>query len=96
MKNAGDRGWGILAYVFLIISPIVFFSKVIFTGRSLYGGDFISYFWIVKEYIRDIILNEGHLPFWNPYLFSGAPFITNMQASLFYPLGTLYYLLPTY
>jgi hypothetical protein len=41
------------------------------------------------------VRQHGELPFWNPYQFSGTPMIGNIQACLFYPLGFLYYLMPT-
>ncbi len=28
----------------------------------------------------------GVVPLWNPYLFSGAPFLANIQAAVLYPL----------
>ena len=39
-------------------------------------------------------LAQGTLPFWNPYIFSGTPFIAGMQSALFYPFNVLYLLLP--
>jgi hypothetical protein len=41
-------------------------------------------------------LHEGYLPLWNPYQFSGTPFLANSQSAVFYPLNLVYYLLPTH
>jgi hypothetical protein len=30
-------------------------------------------------------VQQGQFPFWNPYLFSGVPFVANPQPALFYP-----------
>ena len=77
----------------LIFSVLAIFSKMIFSGDSLFGLDFIYQFYPWKKFILDNLRSDGSLPFWNPYLFSGIPFVTNIQASMFYPLGFLYYLL---
>ncbi len=39
-------------------------------------------------------LRGGELPLWNPYLFSGTPFLANPQPALFYPPVWLIGLLP--
>ena len=78
----------------LILSVLAVFSKIIFTGNSLFGMDFVLQFYPWKKFIFDHLRSNGSLPFWNPYLFSGVPFVTNLQASMFYPLGFLYYLFP--
>ena len=80
---------------FLAMVTIAFFGKVIYSEDTLYGSDFLLYFYPIKRFAYDYFCTNGTLPFWNPYLFSGTPFIANIQASMFYPLGFLYYLLPT-
>lgn len=37
---------------------------------------------------------NSQLPLWNPYNFSGAPLLANIQSAVFYPLNFLYFLLP--
>ena len=39
-------------------------------------------------------LRQGRFPLWNPYLFSGHPFVANPQPALFYPPTWLALLLP--
>jgi hypothetical protein len=72
---------------------LFWFPGVLMKGQSLYGSDFILQFYPWKKFIYDHVRSQGTLPFWNPYLLSGTPFITNIQASMFYPFGVLYYLL---
>ncbi|MBI4318963.1 MAG: oligosaccharide flippase family protein, partial [Chloroflexi bacterium] len=36
----------------------------------------------------------GKIPLWNPYLFSGVPFLAAGQYAVLYPLGIVFYLLP--
>ncbi len=78
----------------LVISVLIFFSGVLFSGKSLLGSDFILQFYPWKNFIYEHVRSQGALPFWNPYLFSGTPFISNIQASMFYPLGFIYYFFP--
>jgi len=82
-----------LALVFFITSLAII--RVPLTGETLYGSDFLLYFRPLKEFIRDHFLHYGTIPMWNPYQFSGTPLISNIQASLFYPLGFLFYLMPS-
>jgi len=82
-----------LAFVFSCISLAVI--RMPLTGDSLYGSDFVLYFRPLKEFIFDHFLRHGTIPMWNPYQFSGTPLISNIQASLFYPLGFLFYLMPS-
>ncbi len=37
---------------------------------------------------------QGEIPLWNPYQFSGIPFLAAGQQSTLYPLSLIYYLLP--
>lgn len=50
-----------------------------------------NYVW--KTFLRQT-LAEGELPLWNPYIFSGVPFLAAGQHSALYPLSLLFYLLP--
>jgi hypothetical protein len=82
-----------LAFVFLC--TVILFGRPLLSREALYGGDFALYFYPLKEFIRDHLFKQGTLPLWNPYQFSGTPLIGNIQASLFYPLGFLFYLMPS-
>ncbi|MFC1532342.1 YfhO family protein [Thermodesulfobacteriota bacterium] len=83
-----------IAVSFIIVCILIFFSKILFFPRPLFGSDFVVYFYPIKKFIYEYLWEQGSLPFWNPYLFSGTPLIANIQASMFYPLGFLYYLVP--
>ncbi len=50
-----------------------------------------NYVW--KQTILEAF-RSGQLPLWDPYLFSGHPFLANGQHSALYPLSVIYYLLP--
>ena len=46
-----------------------------------------------KLFIRESIA-QGEIPLWNPYQFSGIPFLAAGQQSTLYPLSLIYYALP--
>jgi len=50
-----------------------------------------NYAW--KKYLQES-LRAGDIPLWNPYLFTGAPFLAGGQHSGLYPLSLVYYVLP--
>lgn len=76
----------------LAVGVFLLFLGPLASRQSLYGGDFYFYFYPLKKFIRNYLWTHGTLPFWNSYQFSGIPVISNIQASMFYPLGILYYL----
>ncbi|HBL18023.1 MAG: hypothetical protein A2X36_07590 [Elusimicrobia bacterium GWA2_69_24] len=63
-------------------------------GRILGNfGDIYSYHYPLRHLVASF-LQEGRLPFWNPYIFSGLPLFANPQAAVLYPGSALFYLLP--
>jgi hypothetical protein len=73
---------------------VVFFYKLAFTNLILARGDMFLYFYPNWDYAADAI-RHGHLPFWNPYLFMGVPFLANSQTGVLYPLNLVMAWLPT-
>ena len=55
------------------------------TNRILAGVDAFTYFTPYWAH-RMEAFRAGQVPLWNPYLFSGAPFLANIQAAVLYPL----------
>lgn len=46
-----------------------------------------------KRFVRES-LGARQIPLWNPYLFSGMPFLADAQHSALYPLSLLFWILP--
>lgn len=59
------------------------------------AGDIYRYFLPFRDFGYGE-LARGNLPFWNPYLFSGTPFIGGWQSAMFYPPNLIYLVLPLY
>ena len=79
----------------LTVLSAVFFWEVLWLppGRILGGDDLTNLFW---HWLRFAIssVRRGQLPLWNPYLFSGIPFVANPQPALFYPPTWLAAMMP--
>jgi len=65
-----------------------FYSLLLLGLRSFPPGDFTDHFLPFSLFQRAELL-AGRLPLWNPYTFSGHPFLADVQAAVFYPLSNL-------
>jgi hypothetical protein len=74
---------------------LVFFGKNIFpvNGNFIGGIDVANYFLWHAQFIKGQLLS-GSIPLWNPYYYSGHPFIANPQTFVFYPATLLFAALP--
>ncbi|MBI1297152.1 hypothetical protein GC175_19560 [bacterium] len=52
------------------------------------GGDLVSFLYPTYRFAASVI-QTGHLPLWNPTLYGGAPFISDIQAGFLYPPNLL-------
>jgi uncharacterized membrane protein YfhO len=74
---------------------VVFFRENIFPahGNFIGGIDVAQYFLWHAQFIKEQLLS-GSVPLWNPYYYSGHPFIANPQTFVFYPATLLFAALP--
>ena len=59
------------------------------------AGDVFRYFLPFRAFGYEE-LARGNIPYWNPYLFSGTPFVGGWQSAMFYPLNLIHLVLPLY
>jgi len=78
--------------IFLILL-VIFFHKIIFTGQTYFVRDTLIQEFPWKTFAAEQI-KSGKIPLWNPYTYSGMPFLANMQSAVFYPPNILFYFLP--
>lgn len=77
----------------LMLIVLAYYGPTLAQGRLLAPADGIaSYF--PSRILAAQALHMGELPFWNPYYFSGMPFLAGIQAGLFFPLNWLFLVLP--
>jgi len=72
--------------IFISTTTIFFWGQL--SGNSFFWEDFVEYVYPVQTFAARES-NTGSIPFWNPYIFSGMPFISDIQTGFFYPLNRL-------
>src|SRR5215470_1034671 len=63
--------------------PQLLFGTVQFDGVDVHYS--------AQRYLSDV-LHTGRLPFWTPYVFSGFPFLADLQVGAWYPLNWPFFL----
>ncbi len=72
-----------------------FFLQLLFTQNTYMpagGGDLAGFLYPTYHFAQDW-LTRGIIPFWNPYIFGGTPFVGDIQTALFYPPNLFTYFL---
>ena len=62
MSNTERISSELIPVVILILSVLIFFSKIIFSGSPLFGSDFVLQFHPWKGFIYDSVRSHGALP----------------------------------
>jgi hypothetical protein len=57
------------------------------------GSDLLNQFVAWRQFAADS-LRSGHFPLWNPYTYSGEPFLGEFQSALLYPPNLVFVFLP--
>ncbi|RKX97525.1 MAG: hypothetical protein DRP55_08935, partial [Spirochaetes bacterium] len=80
-------------YLILFLFNLFLFREIVFKGHLLGGTDFISFYLEMKHFLY-IQLHKYHsIPFWNPYIFGGMPFLAHFESTIFYPLDLLFWII---
>ncbi|MDD5593542.1 MAG: hypothetical protein PHG97_02215, partial [Candidatus Margulisbacteria bacterium] len=82
-------------FIFLVFFALtlLWFFKEIFLNYLFCFSDLTFYFYPYRFFMTES-LRHGLLPFWNPYIHMGYPFLATLQPGVFYPLSVVYYCLP--
>jgi len=75
-----------LALAALALLVLLLHAELVLANTSLADFDLMGYFYPYWQ-MRHEALRAGVLPLWNPHLFTGAPFLGNIQTAVFYPLN---------
>ncbi|HRP02497.1 MAG TPA: YfhO family protein [Candidatus Kapabacteria bacterium] len=76
-----------LPIIIFAITTIVFFGGQI-NSNTFFWEDFAEYVYPTQTFAARESAG-GVIPFWNPYIFSGMPFIADLQTGFFYPFNRL-------
>src|SRR5712692_11386014 len=81
-----------VAVALLFALAAVYFLPVLLKGNKLVLSSEGTDTWNQYFYWRHFgfgSLARGEIPLWNPYIFSGTPYIAGIQSAIFYPLNIL-------
>lgn len=92
--NSGRLNKTDLLYGFMfLLSFAVFFGEVIFTHVAFCFRDIVRYYHPAHFFATEAV-QRGFIPYWNPYVFCGYPFLATVQHALFYPFSLWHYIFP--
>jgi hypothetical protein len=87
------RSSGFLAGLTFFFASSLFFYDLL-TGRYLFTERDLGPYFIPPRFFWVESIKHSDFPLWNPYQFSGHPFLANPQNAILYPLNSLFFLLP--
>ncbi len=73
------------------VAVFCFYFHPLFDSAASIQWDAVDVQYSAQRYLADF-LHAGKLPFWTPYLFSGAPFLADPQVGAWYPLNWPFFL----
>ncbi len=72
--------WQCIAIIVLL--ALIFFREVLL-GNAFWWQDFLYYTYPVRNFAAASMV-RGEIPFWNPFTFSGMPFLADIGTTVFY------------
>lgn len=83
MRSLRSFLFDILALIAIFEAVLLFHPILAFSDSALTDYDLFTYFYPFWQYRADAF-NLGSLPLWNPYTFTGVPFLANIQTGVLY------------
>ncbi|HTX62962.1 MAG TPA: hypothetical protein VMD28_04955, partial [Acidimicrobiales bacterium] len=77
----------------LVLLPVALFVVPAAFGHPAITGDNLIQNLPLRA-LTGLQLRQGHLPLWNPYIWSGSPLLGGLNAGSFYPFTFLFAVLP--
>ncbi|HTX29126.1 MAG TPA: hypothetical protein VME19_19140 [Streptosporangiaceae bacterium] len=91
--RSGHRRGDVLAVVLLAVLPAIVFGVPALTGHPVLVGDDLTQNYPLRV-LAGTDIRGGHLPLFDPYIWSGAPLLAGWNAGAAYPLTWLFAILP--
>jgi hypothetical protein len=79
------------AILALGVAFCLLFRAIIFNENTFYFRDILYYAYPMKHFIWESF-QQGTLPFWQPDILGGVPFLALMHPGVFYPFSALFFL----
>ncbi|HAV92926.1 TPA: hypothetical protein DCW38_07095, partial [candidate division WOR-3 bacterium] len=73
----------------IIVLPFILYAKVLFSGKMLFGTDWISGEYMQREFFVRCLHDNGIFALWNPLKFAGIPTGEGFFGDIFYPVTLL-------
>jgi len=81
----------IISFIAFIVLLLFFFRDPVFTGGVFYLDDIESQYFPMRHF-QHKMASAGKIFMWNPFIFSGTPYLADIQTALFYPVNWIYFL----
>ncbi len=91
-RLAGRRG-DLVAVTVLLVLPVLVYGVPALLGHSVVPGDDLTQNYPLRV-LAGRLIRDGHLPVYDPYIWSGAPLLAGWNAGAAYPLTLLFAVLP--
>src|SRR6185437_11088061 len=79
--------------VVLVLLPVAFYVVPALLGYPAIAGDNAIQNFPLRVFTGQLV-RQGHLPLWNPFIWSGSPLLGGLNAGAFYPLTFAFAILP--
>ncbi|HSJ09102.1 MAG TPA: YfhO family protein [Longimicrobiales bacterium] len=76
-------GW-VPAIVYLLVT-VVLFREHVFGRNALLGMDSLTLSYFARNFYTEFVQAFHRMPYWNPLLMGGLPFVEGMHGDIFYP-----------
>ncbi|OGG30767.1 hypothetical protein A2973_01855 [Candidatus Gottesmanbacteria bacterium RIFCSPLOWO2_01_FULL_49_10] len=76
-----------------VVIAIVWGRTLVPGNELLFGDDIHRQYYFYRQFVNSF-LRQGIFPWWNPYNFSGTPFMANAITNIWYPPTWLFFFLP--
>jgi hypothetical protein len=80
LRTKNNERWLLL----ILPSALIIFFWPVILGRRFFWEDIVQQFYPMLSFLANS-LRSFRLPYWSPYVFSGIPFINDIQGQTFYP-----------
>lgn len=77
--------------ILLLVSLLFFYQLILRPTEIVAGGDNIHFSAAFNYFNYHSIKDYKQFPLWNPYTFSGLPFISNVLIGRYYPTNILFW-----
>jgi hypothetical protein len=64
---------------------VVLFRETVLGGTSMLGIDSLALSYFARDFYTEFVQHAHRMPYWNPLLFGGLPFVDGMHGDIFYP-----------